>query len=396
MRICIGLTDIGNIAETYAKGFQALGHKTFTVVWNKRQFFPDSHYDVVIDSGARRGLLVRYALMGWGLAQLARVLSCDIFILFAPAVLPTQLYYPLLKKMGKRIVTAFWGSDVRYWYAFAEEMRLLQVDEEVRPFFDYARERSGGGYYNKLGTIRTAERYSNLILSQPDCAQLQERPYMRANVPLDLSLLRFRVPDREIPLVLHAPSVPAAKGTDHVLAAVEQLKREGVNFEFRLIENMPNSQLRDLLTESDIVIDELYAATVAGLSAEGMATGNVSLVRYMPDYCKVPPGCPAVNVNMHTLLDKLRQVILDRALRRRLAFAGRPYVEANNEHIKITRQLLQWLEPGGIRQYDFVPTFYKTFRMPPELLEQERKQQWTKVFQVFRNEMFKVEVEESS
>ncbi|MBK7653169.1 MAG: hypothetical protein IPJ20_23945 [Flammeovirgaceae bacterium] len=62
--------------------------------------------------------------------------------MYAPAVLPTYLYYPFLKGLGKKIITAFWGSDIRYWYAFAEEMKSFNVQDEVFPFFEYVSGRS--------------------------------------------------------------------------------------------------------------------------------------------------------------------------------------------------------------------------------------------------------------
>jgi hypothetical protein len=312
--------------------------------------------------------------MALQMAQLARSLNCDLFIIYAPAVLPSNLYYPILKLLGKKIITPFWGSDIRYWYAFSEEMRSFGVQEEMLPFFEYVRSRSGGSYWDKKRTTRVAEKYSDLIITQPDTGQLLTKPYMRANVPLDLSQYKFNVPGRAKPLILHAPSIPEAKGTDIVLNVIKELKEEGLEFEFRLIEKMQNKELRDLLADSDIVVDELYAATVAGLSAEAMATGNTVLVRYMSDYCKVPAGCPAINVNKFTLKDNLRQIILDVDRRKKLAGLGRPYVENANDHIKICKDLLSWLEQKDTINYDFYPTFHKNLQIPEQILMDETKE----------------------
>jgi hypothetical protein len=385
MRICIGLTDVVNIAATYAEGFRALGHETFTLVWSRRQFFPDAQYDLVIYQPTRPGeskLAANLRMMG-RMLRIPQILNCDLFVLFAPAVLPTHLFYPLLKRLNKKIITCFWGSDVRYWYAFQQEACQLGVLDQIEPFVDYARTRSGGSYFDKVRSIQTAETYSDLILSQPDCAQLQTRPYMRTHVPLDMSLFRGEIPNREIPLVLHAPSVPTAKGTDHVIAAVEQLKAEGLRFEFQRIENMPNTQLRELLTRADILVDELYALTVGSLSAEAAASGCAVLTRYDAEFSKVPENCPVVNTNKSTLVENLRELIVNRNLRRQLAEQGRPYVQAHNDHYKVTREMLDWLNKGNSRTYDFTPTFYKQFTMPPELLEKERGQTWTRRKQFF-------------
>ena len=165
---------------------------------------------------------------------------------------------------------------------------------------------------------------------------------------------------------------------------IKILKEEGLEFEFRLIEKMRNVELRDQLADSDIVIDELYSATVGGLSLEAMATGNAVLVRYMADYCKVPLGCPAINVNKFTLKDKLRQVIVDVDQRKALAYRGRPYVDSHNDHIKICRDLLDWLIRKDAIDYDFHPTFDKEFYLPPDILADEKKEMDKKSRDFFR------------
>lgn len=378
MRIFIGLTDVANVTANYAKGFRALGHSVFSAVWSRSVFYPAEQYDLVIDERnagqpCRSGLR-SHLRMALQLARLAQSWRCDLFILYAPAVLPTHIYYPILKAGGKKIITVFWGSDVRHWYAFAEEMRALGADREISPFFEYARTRSGGSYWDKRRTVKTAEKYSDLILSQPDCAQLQTRPYMRTHVPLDLSEYGFKVPGRVRPLILHAPSVPEAKGTDVILRTIQELRDEGLQFEFRKIENMPNHELRNLLVESDIVVDELYSATVGGLSAEAMATGNAVLVRYMEEYSKVPEGCPAPNTNVFTLKDNLRRMILNLEERKALAERGRPYVEAVNDHVKVCRDILNWLAHKDSLEYNFHPTFYTTLNLPAEILEAEKRE----------------------
>ncbi len=388
MRIFIGLTDIARITANYSKGFRALGHEVFSVVWSKSHFYKNEEYELVIDERGdapqTMGSVAANLRLLLQLIKIFRGLDCDVFILFAPAVLPNHLYYPLLKFLGKKIITAFWGSDIRYWYAFAEEMRSLGSADEVSPFFDYARTRSGGSYWDKRRTVSTAEKYSDLIISQPDCGQLQVEPYMRSAVPLDLSEYHYRVPGRIRPLVVHAPSVPEAKGTDVVMRVIEELHAEGLEFDFRLIKNMPNREIRELLSESDIVVDELYSATVAGLSAEAMATGNVVLVRYMAEYSRVPGGCPAVNVNIFTLKETLRDLILDVKKRTKIASLGRAYVEKENDHIRLCEKLLEWLQTRDTLTYDFTPTFYRQLQIPPPILEDEMRNRWQKRTDFYR------------
>jgi hypothetical protein len=90
MRICIGLIEIANIAATYAEGFRALGHETFTVVLGKNPFYPDSQYDRVLDAQKASSWLKRkeFTLK----AFLAVMTKSDVFVFFCgTAFLPRRL-----------------------------------------------------------------------------------------------------------------------------------------------------------------------------------------------------------------------------------------------------------------------------------------------------------------
>ncbi len=371
-RIFLGLSEMASITATYQKAFNALGYQTFSVVIRKNPYYPDSYYDKVLLKGdpaaLRRDIFSRVLRALWlrclKLFLFPRaLLTCDIFIFISGThLLPFYLDYLLLRLFRKQIISIFVGSDIRSAEAFEQEMRELGVLEEIQPFVRFVYSLKGARYSTKRRIVQAAERYSTLILSQPGYGQLQQRPYMRFTVPLDIAQFKFHIPDRAVPLIVHIPSRPEVKGTDKVLEAIEQLKAEGLAFEFRLIQNTPNAQVREMLSESDIVIDELYSETIAVLSTESMASGNAVLVRYMADYAKVPEGCPAINVTKDTLAEKLREVIENQELRRSLALAGRPYVEANNDHLKVTQQILDWLAEEKIANYDFTPTFYQRFK----------------------------------
>lgn len=388
MRIFIGLLDTANIVANYAKGFEALGHETFTLLWTKTPFYADAQYDIVVDDLIsppgiqfkpltktlarirRRAFVARQFLKALG--------SCDIFLfVFGTSFLPAYLDYPVIGLFGKLLGTVFLGDDIRHWYVYEEQMKFFGLAAEIQPLLDYFRT-SEGGFHEKMRRVKVAERYADLILSQPSMDQLQRRRYMRANIPLDLSQFRFHVPGREIPLILHAPSNRTVKGTVQILAAVDQLRHDGVRFDFRLLEGVPNATLRELLSEADIVVDQIFSDTVATLALESMATGNAVLARYLPELALIPKECPVVNVNAGNLVDKLREVILDRNTRKELAQRGRPFVERYHDHVGVAQQILDWMKPGGIQNYHFTPAFFKeNFKMPKDLIRKELASRWS-------------------
>ncbi len=363
MRIFVGLREIANVASTYAKGFKALGHETFCMIYEENPFYRDNRYDLIVQHQLpdHTGWLSRRVFEASWLAKLVR--SYDLFVfLFGSSLLPRYLDFPILKHFGKKIICVFLGSDIRYGPAVEQEMRQLGLYEEMEPFIRYINEGKHDTYTVKKNEIRQAERYADLILSQPGYGQLQTRPYMRFNIPVDLCDFQFNIPDRKIPVVIHAPSNAAIKGTEYVLRAVDQLKREGVSFEFRLIDKMPHAQLLQIISDADIVVDELFGDTVGVLSTEAMVSGNVVLAHYPEEFAGVPSGCPVVNINIYTLADRLREVITNQNLRRRLATEGYDYVRRNNDHIKVAEQMMNWVNMLEVENFDYYPDFYKQFQ----------------------------------
>jgi hypothetical protein len=179
---------------------------------------------------------------------------------------------------------------------------------------------------------------------------------------LDVSMFQYNVPGRTRPLVVHAPSNPLIKGTEFIKKTMDELRGEGIQFDFRLVKNMPNPELRKLLTSADILVDELYADTVGVLSTEGMATGNAVLTHYPADFAGVPKDCPAVNITEKNLKDVLRKTILDVAWRRDLAERGRKFVQTHHDHKKVVSDILLWLGQTNSLKYDFYPDFYLEYR----------------------------------
>src|SRR5437764_3617661 len=70
--------------------------------------------------------------------------------------------------------------------------------------------------------------------------------------------------------VIHTPNHRGFKGTEFVVAAVEELQREGLKIELVLLEGIKNDEVRRIMQRADIMAEQLIA-TGYGLSAiEGM------------------------------------------------------------------------------------------------------------------------------
>lgn len=389
MKVFVGISEIANMVSAYSRGFEKAGCQTYSVIGNRNPFLPAAKYDLVLSevvgdiAGAQQlstmlWLRIKSRLIAWK-TFLHALFSCDLFVyVTGGSLLPAYLDYALIRLLRKKLVVAFLGSEIRHWYAYAEEMAQIGKQEAIEPVVAVFRDHAYADYDAIVARISAAERYADIILSQPGFAQLQTRPYMRVTVGLDLTQFPFHLSEGTTPLVLHAPSSRGVKGTDYVLQAVDTLRSEGLDFEFRLIEGMAHPELVKLLGSAAIVVDELFSDTIGVLSTESMATGNAVLTSYFGDYAKVAPGCPVVHVDKDTITDRLREVVVDRNLRLALAYRGREYVETHHNATKVAVQILHWLQPDGIAQYDFIPHFVHTFHIPGEVVKAERQQRWHK------------------
>lgn len=177
----------------------------------------------------------------------------------------------LLRAAGKPMVVTFQGDDARQGDYCRENFDINFVDE-VEP-----------GYYTessdhaKRERIAQFDRYADRIYSvNPDL--LHVLPERAEFLPYSSVDLRRWIPRArelgEVPVIAHAPSHRGVKGTRHVLEAVERLRGEGLRFEFRLIEGIPHSRVREEYERADFLVDQLLAGWYGGLAVEFMALGK--------------------------------------------------------------------------------------------------------------------------
>ena len=133
----------------------------------------------------------------------------------------------------------------------------------------------------------------------------------------------------ETVVVVHAPNHRQLKGTDAVIAAVEQLREDGLDVRLELLEGRPNEELREIIGEADIAVDQLL--TGYGLFAvECMSAGLpvVSNLRWMPAEMRAATSlaaAPIVDADAWDLADHLRELVVDAGLRRRLGRESRRF-----------------------------------------------------------------------
>ena len=234
---------------------------------------------------------------------------------------------PLLRRAGKTIAVTYQGDDARQGHGSPLAAAV------------------GEGYYTPAGdalkrrTIATFDRYADrLFFLHPDLGDvLPERARFLAYASVDPAEWKPRepVPLPERPRIVHAPSHRGVKGTQHVVEAVEQLRRDAVPVELELVEGLSHAEARQAYERADLLVDQLLLGWYGALAVELMALGR-PVVCYVDEATArrhAPPELleelPVVRAGPGDLADVLRSLLTERRdeyselARRSRAFAER-------------------------------------------------------------------------
>jgi hypothetical protein len=252
---------------------------------------------------------------GFARAQLAQARAfarllprTDVFhFYFGLTLLPRRLQFPLLRATGRKSVFHFLGSDIRgkspaqLTYARAADARVV-------------------GSYDAIRWVPDAEVI-------PPGIDLSSYP---------VSTGRGGVR----PLVVHAPSNPGRKGTEHVEAACAELP-----VDLEVIHGLPHEQAVEIYRRADIVVDQLNAGWYGLFAIEAMALGK-PVVTFLHDEAvrrtqeAFGVEVPIVNATKETLADALGALVDSPDERRRRGEAGRAYVETVHDDERVADRLL--------------------------------------------------------
>ena len=133
--------------------------------------------------------------------------------------------------------------------------------------------------------------------------------------------------------ILHCPNHRCVKGTDFIIKAVDELKRDGHKVKLKIMEGVKNEEILKEMQMCDIVVAQLlygYASTeIEGMSLAKPVISNLEFSQYY-DAAKNYTyfmECPLVSASPLNLKFKLLELIESPKLRKEIGVRGRGYVE---------------------------------------------------------------------
>lgn len=250
------------------------------------------------------------------------------------SIIPGYSDLDMLARSGKPMVMQHWGNDVR----------MGSIASAYNPYVYTGDSPKEEEIHNRLSQIGKLIPFG--IVQDYEVHAYVKPYYKEVDVlPLAIDVSRFQpvYPKEEeaCPLVIHAPTNPAFKGTVLVEQVIDKLKRE-CPLRYLRIEKQRHTDAIALYRQADIIIDQILCGSYGLLSVEAMALGKPTVVFVRDDLMGtfaqgIPPVC---NANPDTLYDVLRVLLRSGSVRRQRGIEGRKYVEAYHDSGVVVKQLL--------------------------------------------------------
>jgi glycosyltransferase involved in cell wall biosynthesis len=356
LSIVHGPVNVGNLPWTLSGQMKALGHDSRVVVNHDTWL----HYpaDRVVGALGDTTLRNRLARASNGVAQsLGRDVLHYYFgrTFFTWDDLPGHGGRPLAdmklaKALGKRVVMTYQGCDARLAARSDRENEVTMCRSGACPSYEACVSRQDGV---RRHIIEEVDRLADLVLYvNPELGHVVPRGSFLPYGNVDLEALRPSPRAvRDKPVILHAPSDPAIKGTRQIAEALDALRTE-FEFEFRLVQGLSHAEALALYADADLLVDQLLAGWYGGLAVELMAMGKpVACYIREEDIGFVPAGMraelPILRIHPHTLVDDLRRVLSNREQWVLQGARSRQFVQDWHDPRKLAQVLLgAYVEPG--------------------------------------------------
>ncbi len=377
--ILIGVQDTCNIFAALCSGFRAIGCDAYFVnlggVSLKRDstelpVIPRFYHSAYKRFSATRTLSRLNPLRYWTTGRM--LMAYALFLGWIVARVDAAIFKSgesfsdrgwdmrLLRKLGRRIIIYYVGSDSRPPYLAGVSPDTVDLETLYKRVIETRK------------ALRRAEMRADVVVVNPLSAQFHQKPICIDQVinnsldPERIARAQFAASDtaRETSIrplrIVHAPSSAALKGTDRIRAAVANLAQKGYRVEYIELSGRPNDEVLATLAGCDIAIDQLYSDCYGGMFAhEACALGKpvivcgygaTELARIVPKWARLP----SVFGHPDELEVMLERLVSDHEYRRETAEQMRRYAPTMGA-AAVAARFLDVIENRAPKEWYFDP-----------------------------------------
>jgi hypothetical protein len=344
-RVFIGLSEVAGYYRGLERGFQEIGVEARFYDESAHPFgygrvgFLGRLSSATRRARAFRGAVPRAVAVGFlrALRLVAHVwlfawaaIRYDVFIFGGGSTLLRRRELPILRRLGKRIIWVFTGSDHRPPYLNGMWVRGALENGQARLLRETA---------EAVERVRTAERYADVIVAAASSAQFHKRPFVHF-VSIGIATPNHQAIPASATVfhgdgvrILHCPSDPISKGTPLIRQCVDELRAAGREIDYVEVTGRPNAEVLAALRDCDFVIDELYSdtpmavfATEAGVLGKPVVVAGYYARQYERDLRSLGDIPPTLFCEPDQAGEAIRQMVDDEPFRTELGRRAAEFV----------------------------------------------------------------------
>lgn len=337
MRILNGTSSVSLQSTRYlSDALIELGYEADILVYKPNSLLV-GYEDININIDTKKYLKYPFYILKIMITFLKSTFKYQVFHFhFGRSFFPYNLDLIVLYLLGKRVYMEYHGSEIRRRSVFERMNNSLESFSGVDDDVSYKLQKRVSRFINGI-IVHDHELMENLYNFN--------KPVHLLPLRIDIRKFTPKYPEsRDEIIIVHAPSKRKTKGSQYILKAINNLSSK-YRIKFTLIEGVPNSELKKLIMESDIVIDQLIIGSYGMYSIESMAMGKPTVCYLRDDLIeKFPEVPPIYNANIYNIEERLEELITDYSLRYNLGKKGRKYVEEYHDSRKIAKRALNIYE----------------------------------------------------
>ena len=232
-----------------------------------------------------------------------------------------------LKERGGKIVFHFRGTEIRDPLKFAEMNPFSYTTDDP---YDFSSKYSVESQQKMMSMLREVVDQFCVVDNELQ-SYVNDSKILHRTIGDQWKQVQFQETNR--PLVVHAPSRPKIKGTEFVTKAIDELKEEGLDFEYQQVVGVSNDEAKKIYENADIIVDQLLIGWYGVLSVESMALGKpvIAYIRKDLEDC-FEGGLPVINANPITIKEQLRRVISSSEMRKDYSVKSREYFQKTHSN----------------------------------------------------------------
>lgn len=249
-----------------------------------------------------------------------------------------------LQRAGVRVGLLWHGTDIR----LPSEHAARVEDSPFGAHGDYPADRIAIHERNARRNREFVARTDfPVFVSTPGQLDVERSRWLPVVVDPQRWASTTAVLERDVPIVVYAPSNSPMKGADSIDADLSTLAAEGV-IEYRRPGHVPSAQMPDVYRDADIVLDQFRLGDYGVAACEAMAAGRVVIGHVSDDVRDRVAGetglhLPIVESRMSDVGTTIRAVLAERARYRERAAEGAAYVRSVHDGARSARVLAPFL-----------------------------------------------------